>query len=110
MLLLYEDQAFQGPAPGPEHEYVEEYRRWAEAGHAAGRVVDGAELIPGAAMLEPHRPGEPMPVSLELAGAGRLTGYFVVLAPTIEEAMAIARTSPHLRHQGRIAIAPMGAS
>lgn len=110
MLLLYEDHSFKGPTPGREHEYVEEYRQWAEAGHAAGTVLDGAELIPGAALLAPDQPADPMPVSLELSGAGRLSGYFVILAPTLEEAAAIARTSPHLRHHGRIAIAPIGAS
>ena len=34
--------------------------------------------------------------------AERLSGYFVVRAADIEQAIAIARASPHLRHGGTI--------
>lgn len=109
MLLLYEDEAFQGPAPGREADYVEEYSAWAAGLGQQGALVDGAELVAGGRLLDPDGT---MGLSgdLPLAGAGRLTGYFVIQAPTLDAAAAIARTSPHLAHRGRIAIRPMGAS
>ena len=109
MLLLYEDEMFQGPAPGREADYVEEYRAWAAGLGRQGTLVDGAELIPGGRFLEPDGTTG-VSGDLPLAGAGRLTGYFVIRAPTLDAAAAIATTSPHLAHRGRIAIRPMGAS
>ena len=108
MLLLYEDESFQGPAPGREADYVEEYRAWATLIRGRGQLLDGAELTAGGGLLEPGggviRPGE-----LVAPGAGRVTGYFVVTAPTLGKAGEIAATCPHIRHRGRIVIKPLGA-
>lgn len=108
MLLLYEDASFQGPAPGQEQAYVEEYRRWAAAIRREGAMLDGAELSPGGAVLEAGLE-RARPAELEAAGAGRLTGYFVVAASSLEEAARIAASCPHLKYQGRIAIKPLGS-
>lgn len=109
MLLLYEDETFQGPAPGREADYVEEYGAWAEGLGRQGALVDGAELIPGGRLVDPDGTVG-LSGDLPLAGAGRLTGFFVIQAPTLDAATAIATTSPHLTHRGRIAIRPLGAS
>ena len=107
MLLLYEDATFEAPAPGRELEYVAEYRDWALALRARKQLLDAAELLPPRALLEPGG------VSQQVAAAsslGNLTGYFIILAPTLEEAHAIAATNPHLKHRGRVSIQPLGAS
>lgn len=107
MLLLYEDATFQGPTPGSEQEYVAEYRDWALNLRASKQLLDAAELLPARALLEPGG------ATQQTAGAsnlGSLTGYFIILAPTLEEARAIAQTNPHLKHGGRVAIQPLGAS
>ncbi|MFN0180778.1 MAG: hypothetical protein ACKVZ0_18400 [Gemmatimonadales bacterium] len=108
MLLLYEDESFQGPAPGREADYVEEYRRWAGALQGQGAFVDGAELGSGGGVLEAG--GQLAPGETLVAGAGRLTGYFVISAPSLDAAATLAATSPHLAHRGRIAIRPLGGS
>jgi hypothetical protein len=108
MLLLYEDESFQGPAPGREADYVEEYRHWAGALRGQGAFVDGAELGSGGGLLEAG--GRLAPGETVVPGAGRLTGYFVISAPSLDAAAALAATSPHLAHRGRIAIRPLGAS
>lgn len=105
LLLLYEDSAFQGPAPGAEAEYVEEYTRWAADVREAGTPIEGAELGDAGGLLEPGAnltPREPI-----ADGAGRLTGFFVVTAPSLHEVERLAATSPHLRHGGRIGIRQM---
>lgn len=107
MVLLYEGADFQGPAPGAEQLYVEEYRAWAMGLRRRNQLVDAAELLPTAAVLEPDGgapAGGPGP------GDPRLTGYFIIVAPTVEAARAITSSIPHLRHQGRVVIQPLGAS
>jgi hypothetical protein len=107
MLLLYEDEAFEGPAPGHEDAYVAEYRDWALALQERHQLVDGAELLPTRVLLEPDG-AAPSPEPASPLGA--LTGYFIIVAPTLEDARVIARTNPHLKHRGRVAIQPLGAS
>lgn len=105
MLLLYEDATFQAPAPGKELEYVAEYRDWALALRASKQLLDAAELLPSRALLEP---GGVTQQTAAASSLGNLTGYFIILAPTLEDARAIAATNPHLKHRGRVAIHPLG--
>lgn len=107
MLLLYEDAAFEGPAPGHEDAYVAEYRDWALSLRERNQLVDGAELLPTRLLLDPDG-AAPSPDPASPLGA--LTGYFIIVAPTLDDAKAIARTNPHLKHRGRVAIQPLGAS
>ncbi len=107
MLLLYEDATFEGPAPGHEEAYVAEYRDWAMTLAARNQLVDGAELLPDRMVLEPDGMIQDAAVP---APPGALTGYFIIVAPTLDDARAIARTNPHLKHRGRVAIQPLGAS
>ena len=97
LLLLYEDSAFEAPAPGTEAVRVGEYRAWARA---TPGVVDGAELGPERYLLAAGRPAESGQRSSE--GIGDLAGYFIVAAASWEEARAIAARCPHLEHRGRV--------
>jgi hypothetical protein len=108
MLLLYEDDSFEAPAPGAEQAYVEEYSRWAAELARRGELVSGAELLPGGALLGPGA-ADASSAEVDGKGAGRLTGYFMVRAPTLARAVEIAATCPHLTHRGRIAIRPVGS-
>ncbi|MBK7351861.1 MAG: hypothetical protein IPI92_18570 [Gemmatimonadetes bacterium] len=106
MLLLYEDAGFRPPPPGAEQVYVEEYRAWAAALRRRGQLVEGAELLPAAAAL-----GRGGAAALEvMPEPARLTGYFILVAPSLDSARAIASGIPHLRHNGRVVIQPFGAS
>jgi hypothetical protein len=104
LLLLYEDQSFEAPAPGTEAVRVAEYRAWARATPA---VVDGAELGPERYLLAAGRTVEPAPSSSD--GIGDLAGYFIIAAPSWAEARAIAARCPHLDHRGRVVVRPLKA-
>lgn len=71
-----------------------EYGRWA-ASHQQGRAVitGGEELAGDPVVLGPGRDG-----------IGRLAGYFLVRAPSRAEAIALARTTPHLRYGGTVVV------
>jgi hypothetical protein len=104
LLLLYEDQAFDAPAPGAEAARVGEYRAWARA---TPGVVDGAELGPERYLLTAGRSAESAPRSSD--GIGDLAGYFIVTAASWEEARAIAARCPHLEHRGRVVVRSLKA-
>lgn len=107
MLLLYEDATFQAPAPGRELAYVAEYRDWALALRARKQLLDAAELLPAKALLEP---GDVPHQVAATSNLGNLTGYFIIVAPTLAEARSVAATNPHLKHRGRVVIQPLGAN
>ncbi|MEX2663140.1 MAG: YciI family protein [Vicinamibacterales bacterium] len=81
MLLLHETAA-TGSTGISEHELVDEYRKWAQTVSADGVSIRGEKLKDEA--------GE------------TLSGFFIVEAPSLEAARAIAATCPHARYGGRI--------
>lgn len=102
VLLLYEGPGFENPAPGRESDRATEYRGWAN-GLGRGRISGGNELAATASVLpEGVRPAE---------GAGSaerdVRGYFIISAPDAAAAAAIARTCPHLKYGGVIAVKPV---
>jgi len=72
--------------------------RWARRLAAAGRLVIAEELGPPAATLSAE--GQATPETFGL-------GIFLVRAPDAEAAAAIAVTSPHLDHGGRVVVQPV---
>ncbi len=95
-LLLYEGPEFN-PTGTPEPALVEEYSAWAGELAGRGRLISGEKLgadswtLGGAA-------------GVAIAGP---TGYFVIAARDHAEALAIARTCPHLRHGGAVSVRPI---
>ncbi|HEX9610314.1 MAG TPA: YciI family protein [Gemmatimonadales bacterium] len=99
VLLLYEDETFR------EGEgLVADYTAWARGVAEAGHRVSGEKLALKARLLGARDTVvyvEPRDVTTT---EGVLAGYFVVQAKSYEEAIAIARAHPHLRHGGRIVV------
>ena len=102
VLLLYEDAGFR--LPGDPAEFVAEYRAWGARMRAEGHYVAGQKLRDSARLLQSadgQIEAEARDVRTE---EGALAGYFVITARDYGEAVALAKTHPHLRHGGRIAI------
>lgn len=96
-LLLYDPATFDTSVP--ESQLVEEYKGWAES---LGNQLDGGEKLAADEVLLPG-PGAATPA--QPAGSrGVFGGYFIVRAQSLDAAMAIARSCPHLRHGGTIAV------
>jgi hypothetical protein len=95
VLLLYEDAAF---APSqPEEQLVAEYSAWAASLGQEGRLDLGEKLANEELVL---RPG----ADSALAETGAIGGFFVIRAGSDAEAVTIAKTCPHLKYGGRIAV------
>jgi hypothetical protein len=95
-LLLYDPAGFDQSIPEPT--LVAEYREWAVS--LRGKLSLGEKLGTSERVLPSIAPeGQPA------AGpAGVLGGLFIVRAGSWEEAMAIARSCPHLKHGGVVAV------
>ena len=90
ILLLYEDERYRAPSTPDEHAArVAEYGGWVEDLRERGVDVEGEELAPD---------GAPE------GRLGILAGYFLVAAPDVDAAMAIARTTPHVKHGGTVVV------
>lgn len=78
---------------------AEEYRLWAVEQRAAGRQVSG-ERLASTGIAVTRRGSAAMP-------APEVQGYFVVTATNIDEAVAVARSSPHVQSGGLILVRPI---
>jgi hypothetical protein len=88
------------PRPVEEAVRVEEYRAWARGLARAGRYVTGERLDDRSERLGAG-PSPAVPAEEEVRG------FFIVSASDFEEALAVARGCPHLRHGGRILVRPV---
>lgn len=97
VLLLFEGAGYRTPAtPEAERERVAEYAAWARGLAEGGRLVEGEKLDEAVQQLG-RPPGSEAPVET-------LTGFFVIEAESMPEAVEIARTTPHLRHGGSVEV------
>jgi hypothetical protein len=94
LLLLHPGPEYAEGGPADEAARVAEYAAWAGELRRRGKLVQAERLHRGAHVLHG---GAAVP------GEGP-QGFFLVRARDLEEAEAIARTCPHLRHGGRVAV------
>lgn len=108
LLLLYEDAAYRAPeTPEEQAARVAEYGNWVTNLRERGVDIQGEELAPvgESAWLDGReRGGVPAAAGAAAGELGILSGYFLVAAADPDAAMAIARTTPHLRHGGTVVI------
>lgn len=104
-LLLYEGPEFDRQVP--DDSYIAEYAAWASGLRRRGAFVDGNPLAPSAQLLAPAGTDVRVESRDVTSEAGTMAGYFIVRAADEAEALAIARSCPHLRHGGRIAVRPV---
>ena len=97
-LFLLEDSTFQGGRTVGHDSLVAEYSAWAGRLAQSGNLVLGEELDAAA---------WPLGTAMTNSGSGHVTGFFVVSARTETEALAIARSCPHLRYGGGIVVRPI---
>ena len=93
LLLLYEDAGYRDDRP--LREIVAEHGAWADSLRRAGALVVAEKLSDTHVTLP----------EVKVAGSGPHqvpTGLFIVRARNVDDATALAESSPHLRYGGRI--------
>ncbi|ELR70851.1 hypothetical protein C900_03286 [Fulvivirga imtechensis AK7] len=93
MLVLYEDEAF---SVGDPEALFNEYSAWMQQVYQKGITIDGQEMKPVSVIIEAegqnHQPDK------------KVGGYFVLKASSLDEVIAIAKDSPHLKYGGTIEV------
>lgn len=82
---------------------VAEYGAWARSVPRPGTIHLGDKLAPEARLLD-GAGGAIAERDLGAESPGELGGLFVVEAKGWDEALAVARTCPHLKHGGRLVV------
>ncbi len=109
ILLLYEGRDFQldRSRPGEIHTYETEYNAWAAGLEARGIGVQGRALTLTAHLLRQTPQGVQVDSGDAVSAQGVIDGFFIIRVTDEAEAVALARTHPHLRHGGLIALRPI---
>jgi len=109
LLLLYEGRDFQLDRSRPEAiaAYETEYAAWAAGLRARGLGVQGRALALTAHVLHDTPLGVRVDSGDAVSAQGVIDGFFIIRVTDEAEAVAIARTHPHLRHGGWIALRPI---
>lgn len=91
VLFLYEGDNFEGKT---EDEMVSDYITWAQEVSREGHLVSGEKLEGQKQILGDRDQGE-------------LSGYFIIFADDLSEAVRISETHPHLKYGGSIEVRPI---
>ena len=91
----------QAPTDSPGDGRVAEYRAWAIGLREAGRQISGERLAGEAVAVDQN--------SAPQAVNDDTQGYFIVSAASLDEAVALARSSPHVRAGGRVIVRPIAS-
>lgn len=89
----------RGDEPGrtrPEERLFEEYGAWAARLAEAGALVSAEALDSTAGWVAPETVSDP--------AAAPVSGFFLVEAPSLDSALAVARASPHAAYGGLIEV------
>lgn len=102
-LLLYTDSAFR--PKGSSAELVAEYAAWARSLRSRKQLALGEKLSDSGRVVSSRGA-----VAEGVESAGSISGFFIVSAADIAEAVALASTCPHVLHGGRIVVRPIEAT
>lgn len=97
MLLLHEDERF---TPGDPMDMFQEYAAWMENTFAKGVKITGQELANEAVLVRKGIPN----INQGTETNERTTGYFILEANSLQEAIAVAQENPHVKYGGTVEV------
>ncbi len=103
-LLLYEGPGFEPYTADNYQQRYGEYSQWIAQLSATGSFSGGELFTSAERVLEPGARGTIVTDRPAQEGAGMLGSFLMIHARDLAEAERIARSSPHSRYGGRIAI------
>jgi hypothetical protein len=105
-LLLRAGPDYRPTTGEEEQQLIKEYRAWARGLHQDGLLTSGEKLNDETRTLI-SRQGTVTLLEPPAAEQGSLQGFFLIRAGSLEQALEIARSCPHLRHGGVIEVRPI---
>lgn len=97
MLLPHEDDRF---TPGDPMDMFQEYKSWMENTFARGVKITGQELVNETVLIRKGAPNEIQGQEVEVW----TTGYFILEASSMEEAIVVAQENPHVKYGGTVEV------
>jgi hypothetical protein len=92
---------------GAADEHVAEYKAWAQALGRQGLIVAGEKLKEEGLFVEKNGSETFIGAEKVLGSDVAPRGYFVIRARDLDQALAIAKDCPHVKHGGRISLRPI---
>jgi len=111
MLLMFMRGRQDAPAPatdGAREAYkaiISEYRDWANARASEGRLLSAEKLADDTRVMAGR--GEALTIAESASTDRVLGGYFLITAPSLDDAIALAKTHPHLKYGGEVEVRPI---
>lgn len=108
MLLMFTRGEDPSDEPAVDADFtaiVAEYRQWAEDRAAEGRLVDAQKLASTTRVMTAGAAG--LSIEPDAHTDRVLGGYFLITAPSLEEAIELTRTHPHLKYGGEVEVRPI---
>ncbi len=87
------------------HTIIHEYRQWALDREKEGRLVSAEKLADETRVMTGR--GDQMVIATDAHTDRALGGYFLITAPTLDDAIALAKTHPHLKYGGEVEVRPI---
>jgi len=109
-LFLFEDSNYRNAPAGEMMTRVREYGGWARGLAESGRFVDGEKLADDGRFCRIDGGTFAAAGPQSDAKRGALTGYFVIGAANLDEAMEVAKGCPHLKYGGTLEIRQLETS
>lgn len=104
-LLLYETEGYVEPTGSEALGFYNEYSRWVATAAERGQFVTGEDLeVNRGWLLAPSDDGVMVESATTVAAGAPLSGMFFVRAEDADQALAIAKLLPHLKHGGRVLV------
>jgi len=100
------DASAEEPAPSDAYRaIIEEYRQWTIDRANEGRLVSAEKLADDTRVMT--RSAGEIVVATDTHSDRALGGYFLITAPSLDDAIALARTHPHLKYGGEVEVRPI---
>lgn len=84
---------------------IEEYRQWALDRQKEGRLVAAEKLADETRVMTGR--GDQLTIASTAHSDRALGGYFLVTAPSLDDAIALAKSHPHLKYGGEVEVRPI---
>ena len=103
MLIVHQPAPeFAAKTPAEEMERVNEFIAWSRELERKGQLLGGEKLKDEGRIFRPAKTGEAINESPTTAAEGAVAGYFLLPVTGYDQALAIAKTCPNLRHGGSV--------
>lgn len=84
---------------------IEEYRQWALDREKEGRLVAAEKLADETRVMAGR--GDQLTIASASQSDRALGGYFLITAPSLDDAIALAKSHPHLKYGGEVEVRPI---